>query len=990
MNDEGPAKVLFQRRFYQLLNYSYCFKFRLFEGVLPSHYPMKATLFTLGFLALAFCFPSVGSSQVFTVKGTIRDADSLRFLGKASVKISPLADSTKGRFVAANENGAFTIENVRPGKYMLVFSFTGYEPGKRPVTVASTNVDLGEVMLVKKAKTLGDVTVVGHVPPARQKGDTTEINAAALKVNPDATTEDLLKKAPGITIDNGQVTAHGEQVKRITIDGRQYFGDDATAALRNLPAEVIDKVQIFDRLSDQAQLTGFDDGNGYKAINIVTKANMRNGQFGRVYAGYGSDDRYAAGGNVNIFKQDMRINLIGLFNNVNQQNFSGEDLLGVSGQANSSGRGGRGGQGGPQGGFGRGGGGFSVGQQPGIATTNAVGINFSNAYLQRKMDVTGSYFFNNSQTDARSETNRQLFLPGDTSQFYNEVNKSNTTNYNHRINLRAEYKIDSNNTLIIAPNISFQKNQLESQLVGINSTESSQFISSTVNNRNSESQGYNLRSEITYRHGFAKRGRSISIGLNNNASNKNGDVYLDAISSYYKAGILIKDSLRQYTDNSSNSSNMSVNIAYTEPVGKKGQVQLNYNPQYTTSKADQRNWLYNKEDKVYSDLDTALTNVFDNKVKAQNAGLTYRIGDQNNQFAAGLSYQTTRLMSDQSFPVVASLDKSFKNWLPNLQWRKQFNKQTNLRVFYRASVNPPSVTQLQNVYNISNPLFITGGNPQLDQSYTHFLNVRLSTTNTVKGKSFFAGLFLQKVSKYVANGSWVASKDSLLDKGIILRKGSQLTKPVNLDGYYSLRSFMTYGLPIKPIKTNLNLNAGFNYTRSPGLVNEVLNYSNNYNYMLGVNLGSNISEYIDYNLNYSANFNNVVNSIKPELNNRYYYHSAGLKINLLTKSGWFILNDISNQMYTGLADGFNQNFWLWNISTGKKFLKNRRGEIKASVFDLLKQNQSIARNVAETYIEDVQTKVLQQYFMLTFTYSLKNFGKPSGRPQPERSTLHDH
>lgn len=935
------------------------------------------TLCTFLFLS---SMQNLAFAQTFIITGKVKDADTSRFLGKSTVKIAPKADTTKGRYVTADDNGNFIIETVRPGTYQLVFSFTGYQQLIRSITVSSSNIDLREVLLVKNEKTLGDVIIVGKVPPARQKGDTTELNAAAFKVNPDATAEDLLKKAPGITIENGQVTAQGEQVRRITIDGRQYFGDDATAALKNLPAEVIDKVQVFDRLSDQAQLTGFDDGSGTKAINIVTKANMRNGQFGRIYGGYGTDDRYAAGGSVNIFKKDTRINLIGLFNNVNQQNFGGDDLLGVNGQASNQGRGGGGGGGRPGGGGNWGGGGgnrFSVGQQPGIATTNAVGINYSDAFLKRKLELTGSYFFNQSNTEANSETNRQIFLPGDTSQFYNQNNISNTDNLNHRFNLRAEYKIDSNNTLIVAPNLSFQKNEFFNKLIGVNSTGESEFINSTINDRESKSQGYNFRNEITYRHGFKKRGRSISVNINNSINDRNSDTYLDAISSYFKTGSLAADTLRQFTDNATKSNSFSTNIAYTEPIGKKGQIQLNYNPQWTRNNADQKNFLYDKTDKEYDILDTVQTNVFDNRVNAQNAGVTYRIGDRDNQFSVGLNYQTTQLLSDQTFPVVASLDKKFQNWLPNIFWRKQLSKQTNLRMNYRGSVNPPSVNQLQNVYNISNPLFITTGNPNLDQSYSHFLSGRISNTNTTKGTSLFGGFFAQKVDKYITNGTWIASTDSVLEKNIILRKGSQLSKPVNLDGFYSVRSFFSYGFPIKTIKSNLNLNLGLNYTRTPGLINNEMNYANNYAYSTGVNLASNISEFVDFNLSYNGTFNNVINTITPESNNKYYYHNAGLRVNVLTKSGWFIMNDLTNQIYAGLADGFNQNFWLWNVSAGKKFLKNRRGEIKASVFDLLKQNQSIVRNVGDTYIEDVQTQVLQQYFMLTFTYTLKNFGGAS-------------
>jgi hypothetical protein len=309
---------------------------------------------------------------------------------------------------------------------------------------------------------------------------------------------------------------------------------------------------------------------------------------------------------------------------------------------------------------------------------------------------------------------------------------------------------------------------------------------------------------------------------------------------------------------------------------------------------------------------------------------------------------------------------------------------------YRASVNAPSVNQLQNVINNSNPLFITTGNPYLNQSYRHFLTARYNITNTQKGTSFFAGIFSQFVNDYITNATYIAGVDSLLSKDVVLRKGAQLSKPVNLSGYRNIRGFVTYGIAIKPLKSNLNFNAGINYSRTPGLVNYAQNFSNNYSYNAGITIASNISEYIDFNVNYSANFNRVVNSIQPQLNNKYYYHNAGIRLNLLTKSGWFLLNDVTNQLYSGLADGYNQSFWLWNTSAGKKFFKNKRGELKLTVFDLLKQNQSIARNVTDNYIEDVQTDVLQQYFMLTFTYTLRNIVHPPARNSSRRNYDGEH
>ncbi len=903
-------------------------------------------------------------TQIWRISGTLTDGDSNIVLIKASVTLIPTSDTSKKQVFSADEKGVFSIP-VSNGVYKLQFTYTGYDLSERTVTINNGNQALGEVLLFRKLKTLGDVVVVGRIPPARQKGDTTEFNAAAFKVNPDGTVEDLLRKAPGIVIQNGQVTAQGEQVQRVTIDGREFFGNDATAALKNLPAEIVDKIQVYDRMSDQAQLTGVSDGNETKAINIVTKANMRNGQFGRIYAGYGTDERYAAGTSMNVFQGNRRINIIGLFNNVNQQNFSGEDLLGVNGQA-SQGRGrGRGGWGG--------GGTFFTDQQAGIAATNAMGINFSDLWAQKKMEVTGSYFFNNARTTAFSSTNRETFL-GDTSQFYRETNQSVSNNFNHRINARFQYKIDSNNTLIIAPNISFQKNDGQNILDGGSRTANGNIINGTLNDRSTNSKGYNIRNEITYRRGFAKKGRSFSINLNTNFNDRSNLANLDAITTSLKAGFLERDTLQQLTDNQSNGYSLSTNVTYSEPLGKKSIIQFNYNPQYNVSKADQQNRFLDKGTNDFTIFDTLQSNLFDNKTTIQNAGINYRLGERG-EFSVGLNFQNTNLNSDQTFPVTNNIKRTFNNWLPNLSYRKDFTKQTNLRVRYRASVNTPSINQLQNVVNINNPIFLSSGNEDLGQSYTQFMFARLSYTNTAKSKSLFAGIFAQQVNDYVTNATWVANNDSLVANGILLRKGAQFSKPVNLNGYWSVRSFFNYGLPLKVIRSNLNFSGGLSYVRTPGAVNNVRNFTNNYAYNGGVSIASNISEFIDFNLSYSGNFNNAINSFNPNLNNKFYSHSVSGKVNLLTKSGWFVLNDVTNQLFSGLADGFNQNFWLWNVSAGKKFLAQQRGELKLSVFDLLKQNQSVNRTVEALYIEDVQTQVLQQYFMLTFTYTLRNFGK---------------
>ncbi|HEU5051489.1 MAG TPA: outer membrane beta-barrel protein [Hanamia sp.] len=915
-----------------------------------------------------------------SVSGSVRDAATNMAVSNATIKLQVADSSQDPMLTVSDATGHFNFDDIANGAYNLTVTSIGYAPQNKVLTVLGQDVNL-QINISKTEETLSTV-VINNTPPVRQNGDTLDYSANQYKVNPDATSEDLIKKMPGVTVDkNGTVTAQGETVKKVTVDGRDFFGDDATATLRNLPAEVVDKIQVFDKLSDQAQLTGFDDGNTQKSINIVTKKDMRNGNFGRVYGGYGTDDRYSGGGNVSFFNNDRRISLLGLFNNVNQQNFSSEDLIG----ATSGGRGGGGRRGGGGGGNFRGGSSnFMVGPQSGIAKTNAFGVNYSDAW-GKKIDVTGSYFFNNSNTTNNQIINQQNFLTKDSSQYYDENTLSNTKNYNNRVNFRLTYRIDSSNTIIATSNLNFQNNNSVNNVLGVIFPDEAKqnAISRTENDLNSKTNGNSLSNMLLYRHAFAKRGRSISLGIFQSSNNRNGQNFLDAYNSYYKP-IQRVDTVKQLSDQKSLTNQYRFSLEYTEPLAPKTQMQINYSPSFQTSNADQETSDFDDGTGKYSILDTSLSNKFNNTYNTQNAGITFRHGDRNNMIAAGVSYQYSELKSNQVFPQASKIDNTYSNFLANMFSRFKLSARSTLRVIYRGSVSPPSVTQLQNVINNTNPFFYTTGNPDLQQQYTNNLITRYTYTNTAKGQSFFANIFLQSINNYVTNASYTAASDSALSKSVILYKGSQISKPVNMNGYVNARSFFTFGTPIKFAKLNLNMNAGFSYARQPGMVNKIENISNAYNYNLGAVLSSNISEYIDFNLSYSANINTVKNTIQPALNNNYFTQSAGINANLLTKKGFFFQNNLSNESYKGLTDGFNQNYWLWNIAIGQKFLKKQAGELKLSVFDLLKQNKSITRDVTESYVQDQINQVLQQYFMLTFTYKLKNFGKGASTNNNDR------
>ncbi len=910
-----------------------------------------------------------------SVHGTVTDAANGSPVTNATISIQLSDSSSAASLTISDSKGNFIFNNLANGSYNLSITSIGYTNLQRKITVAGQSLNLGNLSIGKSAETLSAVVVSGAVA-VKQKNDTVEYAASMYKVNPDATSEDLIKKMPGVTVDqSGTVTAQGETVKKVTVDGRDFFGDDATATLRNLPAEVIDKIQVFDKLSDQAQLTGFDDGNTSKAINIVTKANMRTGNFGRVYAGYGTDDRYSGGGNVSFFNNARRISLVGLVNNVNQQNFSSQDLLGVTSSGNRGGGGQRGGRGG--GGY-RGGGGsnnFTVGAQNGISKTNAFGINYSDAW-GKKVDVTASYFFNNSNTSNIQSISQQNLI-GDSSTYYDENTPvSNSKNYNNRVNFRLTYRIDSSNTILITSGLNFQNNNSVNFVNGATyfDVDRQNLLNQTINDITSKTWGNNLSNQVLFRHAFPKRGRSISLGISGNFSDRMGENYLTAINTYFKSTRSV-DSVQQLSNQKNHNNQYSFNLVYTEPVGKKAQVQLNYNPSFSKNNADQETFNYDNGLAKYANLDTSLSNKFDNTYNTQNTGLTYRYGDRDNMISAGISYQYSELNSDQVFPQISTINNSYSNILGNAYARFKLSSKSNVRIIYRSSVSPPSVTQLQNVLNTSNQLYYSTGNPDLQQQYSNNVITRYTYTNSAKSQSFFANLFLSAIDDYVANAIYTSNKDSLITATDTLHRGTQLSKPVNLDGYISARTFFTFGMPLKFMKSTLNWNAGISYTKLPGLINNVNNISNTYNYNLGAVLASNISEYVDFTLSYAANINTVKNSIQASSNNNYFSQSVGINANLLTKKGLFFQNNLSNEYYKGLSGGYNTNYWLWNIAVGQKFLKNEMGELKLSVFDLLKQNKAITRNISNSYIQDVRNQVLQQYFMLTFTYKLKTFGK---------------
>ena len=915
------------------------------------------------------------------LKGIVRDGSDKIPLPGAHISLVHQRDSSIAYNTATNTDGSFSLQVLR-GRYLMKVSFIGYLTDERAIRVLEDPTDLGEILISQLDARIDEVKIEGQASTAILKGDTIQFHAAAYKTNPDASAEDLIRKMPGITVDPSGVKAQGEDVRKVLVDGREFFGDDPSIALRNLPAEMIERIQVYDRMSDQAQLTGFDDGQAVKTINIVTRLDRRSGQFGKIYSGYGDTERYQMGLNTNIFKDQTRISIIGMSNNINQQNFSSEDLSGfmTSGRRPGMGRGTGSGEGMRRvaggatpligGGVDRGE--FIIGQRSGLNTTHSLGINYTDQWKE-KINANASYFLNISRNDTETVLEREYFLDEADNQFYSELDESGSRNQNHRFNARIEYKINENNTLFITPRFSIQETESDSysDITNLLATNEIIGLSETGNRRIWD--GYTFSNGLNYRLRLNEQGRSLTANLNTNINNNKYLYFLDALSSYYEGPVFINDLIDQRSDSKTLTMGINSSLVYTEPLGEKGLVQLNYNLSYSDNMSDKITNSWDIIAQAYNSFENDLSNELTNGYLTNRAGLGYRLRGEKYNLQAELSYQHANLSADQKIPYEILIERSFQSLMPSAMFTYNFSRTQNLRIHYRTFTNAPSVNQLQDVIDNSNPLILNTGNPDLKQSYSHFFMTRYSNINPEKSRTFFAFIFGNFTNDFIGSYSLIAQRDTILPNGLLLPRGAQFSQPRNLDGFANVRSMLTYGFPIRPLKSNLNLTGSISYSRTPGMINDQINISNTWNASGGLSVSSNISENIDFNLSYNANYSISENSLRPQLNSNYFYHLTGIRFNWIFLNGWVLRNDINNLLYTGLGEEFNENYWLWNLNLGKKFLANNQAEITFGVYDLLDQNKSVARSFTNLYVEDSRTNILNRFFMLTLTYNIRHF-----------------
>lgn len=938
---------------------------------------MLKSLYILTF----FCLSTLAISQSFLISGKLIDETKQPAIGSSVFLLKTDSSFIKG--TTTDLDGQFKLENINSNNYILKILSLGYKPVFKSIQITNQDLSIPTIALKQNLTNLKEVTVEAQQALATQNGDTTSFRASAYKVNKDATAEDLVSKMPGVTVIDGKVQAQGEEVKQVLVDGKRFFGDDASAVLKNLPAEVIDKVQVFDKKSDQSQFTGFDDGNASKTINIVTKAQFKNGIFGKAYGGYGYEDKFKGGATVNIFKGDRRITVLAQSNNINEQNFASEDLVGVS----SSGGGGGGRRGGGQGGMGGGNNpseNFQSNTQNGINTTSLFGLNYADKW-GKKTEVTASYFFNWTQNDSKSSLLQQYILGSNNGLVYNETNNTNSDNFNNRINFKIETKIDSMNSITLQPKLSFQTNKGAKELLGLN-TKEILTLSNTENSSSSNLSGYNISVPILYRHSFAKKGRTFSINATPTITKNSGENLLYTLNTYYRDTLFYGDTIDQKSKILKTGNSINGNVSYTEPLNKNNFLLFNYTAAYTDNYSSKRTFDKNYIEYSYRDLDSTLTNVFKNQYQSQSGSLGYRYQKEKFNFSLNAAYQWAQLSKEQEIPTSYKLSKTFESILPSAQLQYKFSPKKNLRFNYRTSNNAPSIDQLQDVINNSNSLQLGTGNPDLKQDFQQNIFLRYSGVNTNKATSFFALIGGNYSNNYIGNSTLIANQDTTVYNDIFLQRGSQIIRPVNLDGYFSLRSFINYTFPIKKIKTNLSVNVSGNYNNVPGMINTNINYAKTATGGLGLVFSSNISEKFDFTLSSNSSYSNIQNTLQTSSNTNYLSQVSKLKITTNPWKGLILQSEYSNTYYSGLTSAFNQSISLWNAAIGYKFLKNKQAELRLTVYDILNQNNSVSRTNTDSYIQDSQTNVLNRYYMLTFTYNFKKyFAKKEDGTAPEQT-----
>ncbi len=917
---------------------------------------MKKICFLVIVLLLPLYSLMAQAQKNSSISGKLIEKESEEPVEMATIRILRQSDSTFVTGKVSDAKGLFTIP-VENGSYIAHISYIGYNDIFRNVEVTSANprVQLGSLALENNSIMLSETVVLAKMPEITVKGDTLEYNADSYKVTESAVVEDLLKKMPGVEIDNeGKITVNGKQISKILVDGEEFFSNDPKVASKNLPAKMVEKLQVLERKTEMAQMTGFDDGEEENVINLLVRPGMKEGLFGNAFAGYGSQERYEANGMVNYMKNKDQFTFLGGINNTNNAGFS--DLAGAM-FGNMGGRGGRG---------------RMFGGRDGISTSINAGANFS-TQLSSKFKIGGNVRYGSTDADVESDVFTQNILSaGNTLE--RESNWSNNNSQNFNMDLRMEWKPDEATTIIFRPNVSFYGNNRDE--TGSFHTRN-ELSGDTINYGDSkylsEGNGNSYGGNLDISRQLGKEGRVLSAQLRaNRGESENSGT---SVSSTFYHGTRPDDLIDQRFTNRSDNSSWRGFLSYVEPIGSNNFVQLAYEYGHNISESDKDTRTPDGSGE-YTVLDSLYSKRLENDFMNQKVELNFKAVRENYDYMFGMSLEpsSSRSKTFIGTDLIHDTKQDVINYAPMAQLNYRWSRTHNLRLRYWGSTDQPSVTQLSPVVDVSDPLNISYGNPDLKPSFQHRMEARYQLSNPEKATSITA--FVN--GGFMTNGIVSATVTDV-------NTGRKETTYLNASGNWNTDGRVMFNMPLKNIKFSIfsmsfaRYNQGYGYSKSITGEDDSKIFTNadkntNRQISLAETLGLNYrSDLFDFSLRGNVNFNNVTNSLVGQIDQKYFNYGGGATTAIYLPWDLTLESDINYSTNSGYADGFEQNEWLWNASLQKSLFKQKNGTIRFKIYDILQQRSNISRSVTSNYIRDTTTNTLTSYFMVHFVYRFNIF-----------------
>jgi hypothetical protein len=918
---------------------------------------LTALLVIMGIFFITETFAQNGS-----LKGTVVDTTNKVNLQHAVVSLLRPKDSVLVKFVRTDQQGQFNFGNLAASKYIMIISYPDYADFVDDIDLsAQPQKALGNIYVTTKAHLLEEVIVKQRLSAIRMKGDTTEYRADSFYVGPNANVQDLLKRMPGIQVNSkGEISAQGQKVEKILVDGEEFFSDDPAVVTQNLRADAVEKVQVFDKKSDQAVFTGIDDGQTAKTINLQLKEDKKKGFFGKVEAG--SDfDRYRYGkAMLNAFKGKRKIAAFLTNDNTKFESLNWNERNNYgSGMGDNM-------QIMEDGGImisGSGGDDFSYGQ--GLPTSTTGGLLFSNKWNQDKHNINNSYQYNNLNVKGRTQTTTQTILPDTT--FINTQDQNFVSDRRrNRINSKYDLKIDSTSTLKMSVTGSIVTNRNANSFLGKAISEEGQTINQSDRTTTNDGEDRNLLGSLQWQKRLKKKGRTLSFSGDFSVMNKKNDGYLIAKNDFYdKTGSLVRqDNLDQFKTNKEALSAINGRLSYTEPLWKNTFMELNYRFAFNRNDAERNTLERTSPGGKYENIIDTLSNHFIYNSNNHMGGFTIRLNEKKFNLYGGASLGSVRFNLDD---VNKGNNRNirFTNFLPNAGITFLPKKQQRINLNYNGTTRNPTLQQIQPFIDNIDPLNITIGNPNLKQEFRHNFNMSFSDYKVLKSRNIYLSANFSTTNNAITNANFI---DTL---------GRRVNQAINVNGNYNGSLWSRYGFDIFP---SYNLSFGFspNISRFVNRVNGLENISTNNSYGFEVSLGHWTEKKLSFYINFNPRYNQSKSSIRPNAVTKYWSYNTYSNMSLKLPAKFFLEVDAQLTMYqkTSLFAN-NSNVYLVNSSLKKTFGKSDKLEMKVAINDIFNQNQNIRRNISTNFITETIQQNIQRFWMFTIAYNFSKNGKPT-------------